>query len=404
MEDIPSLGQIATVEVKLTDELVAEFVRFSGDNNPIHLDDRFAAKRGFEARIVHGMVCSSFISTLIGKYLPGPGAVWTSQTLRFTVPVYVGDTLSIRGEIVTVDRRGRTVFLRVVGSKQTRETVLEGTCEVRLPTTRQHRAAPLPIPAMKVRLNPSNDSRTAVVVGAGGDLGKEITTRLLRDGYRVALAGRDYPTLCSLAETLSAKAGPPDVFAVALDLSDRDSVSHGINTVETEFGNISIVVHAATAPLNSAPLEDLPTHHIIEHVSTQAIGLLNLFQACASGMIERQNGVLIFIGSTVISGKIPKGLAGYAAGKSAASAIVKGIAMEYGPKGIRANIVSPSFLDTNLNSRVTERMKALVAARIPMKRIGKLSEIADAVSFLANDRAKFINGHELIIDGGEILT
>ena len=401
MNTLPSVGQLARVEVSVTKDLVQRFVDFSGDTNPIHLDDKFADQRGYESRIAHGMAYSAFISTLIGKYLPGPGAVWTSQTLRFIAPVYVDDHLIIHGEVLTVDRVARLIRVGLKCIRGSHDIVMEGISEVSLPAVTSSRTDSV---SKKLRdASPTIGEKIALVVGAGGDLGQEIVLKLLKAGYGVALAGRDYRKLKIRAERLSLDFGSK-VIAVQLDVTDLESVRAAVKIIEKELGSIKVVVHAATAPLHAVPLNDLCLSRMTEHLNVQVVGLLNLFKACVPSMIDHRRGVFIFVGSTVASGKLPKGLTGYAAAKSAASTLIKGIAAEYGPRGIRANVVSPSFLETSLNAGISLRAKALIAARIPLRRLGTVSEIADAIEYLAGDRGQFINGHELIIDGGERLT
>src|SRR5271170_5313561 len=109
-EDL-SLGLAETYskEVKNTD--VIGFAEISGDRNPIHLSEHFAAKTVFGGRIAHGLYTASLISAVIGTRLPGPGAIYLSQTLNFRAPVKIGDTVEARVEVVELIERGRRARL-----------------------------------------------------------------------------------------------------------------------------------------------------------------------------------------------------------------------------------------------------------------------------------------------------
>jgi 3-hydroxybutyryl-CoA dehydratase len=96
------VGDQASLKVKVTDQMVRDFAELSGDKNPIHLDEAFAAGTRFKKRIAHGMLTSCFISRLLATDLPGPGAVYLGQTLKFTAPVYIEDEVEITVKITAI--------------------------------------------------------------------------------------------------------------------------------------------------------------------------------------------------------------------------------------------------------------------------------------------------------------
>ena len=111
---------------------VVGFAEISGDRNPIHLSEHFAAKTPFGGRIAHGLYTASLISAVIGTRLPGPGAIYISQTLRFLAPVRIGDDVSASVEIVELVEKGRRAKLRCE-CKVGETLVLEGEAEVKIP-------------------------------------------------------------------------------------------------------------------------------------------------------------------------------------------------------------------------------------------------------------------------------
>jgi 3-hydroxybutyryl-CoA dehydratase len=109
-EDL-TVGQRETLMKTVMDDDVIAFADLSGDRNPVHLSDHFARKTRFGERIVHGLYTASLISTVIGMYLPGPGAVYLSQTLNFRGPVKIGDVITVVVEVVELTEKGRRVRL-----------------------------------------------------------------------------------------------------------------------------------------------------------------------------------------------------------------------------------------------------------------------------------------------------
>ena len=111
LEDLAP-GMTALYAKTVTDADVVLFAGISGDVNPVHLNQEFADRTMFRGRIAHGMLTASFISTVIGTKLPGPGSLYISQTLNFRAPVKIGDTVTARVEIVDIDQARRRVRLR----------------------------------------------------------------------------------------------------------------------------------------------------------------------------------------------------------------------------------------------------------------------------------------------------
>lgn len=99
---MPKVGETASLTLTITDDMVRRFAELSGDSNPVHLDDEYAAKTRFKRRIAHGMLVSSTFSKLAGMQLPGPGTIIVSQETRYKAPCYIGDTVTAQLKIVNV--------------------------------------------------------------------------------------------------------------------------------------------------------------------------------------------------------------------------------------------------------------------------------------------------------------
>jgi 3-hydroxybutyryl-CoA dehydratase len=104
LEDL-AVGMSAEAVHVVTEAAIAAFADVSGDHNPLHLDEAFAAKTPFRGRIAHGMLAGAYISAILGNTLPGPGSIYVSQALRFKRPIRIGDEVTVRAEITAIDER-----------------------------------------------------------------------------------------------------------------------------------------------------------------------------------------------------------------------------------------------------------------------------------------------------------
>jgi 3-hydroxybutyryl-CoA dehydratase len=130
-----NVGQTAEFAKTITETDIALFAGITGDFNPLHVNQQIAEKSRFEGRIAHGMLTASLISTVIGMYLPGPGCVYLGQTLRFTRPVRIGDTITARVEVLEIQAAKRRLRLATTCSNQKGELVLDGEATVMVPET-----------------------------------------------------------------------------------------------------------------------------------------------------------------------------------------------------------------------------------------------------------------------------
>lgn len=125
-------GQHATTTKTFTDDDVERFVAITGDTNPLHVDDAFAARTRFGRRVLHGMLTASLFSTMVGMLIPGRGAVYRSQTLAFLKPVFVGDTVTAHFVVREIDRAKQRLTIDAWIENAAGERVVEGVCEAGL--------------------------------------------------------------------------------------------------------------------------------------------------------------------------------------------------------------------------------------------------------------------------------
>lgn len=126
------VGQKGEFSKTITEYDVYGFAGISGDFNPVHINEIKASESIFTKRIVHGILVLSYVSTVIGMYMPGPGTIYMEQNSRFVKPVYIGDTITASVEIVSINERGHAKLITEVFN-QKNEKVLVGEAVVKLP-------------------------------------------------------------------------------------------------------------------------------------------------------------------------------------------------------------------------------------------------------------------------------
>ena len=126
------VGQHVTLTKTFTADDVQRFIEITGDVNPLHVDEEFAARTRFGRRVLHGMLTASILSTMVGMLLPGTGAIYRSQTIRFLLPVHVGDTVTAHFVITAIDRAKHRLTIDSWIENEEGARVLEGTCEAGL--------------------------------------------------------------------------------------------------------------------------------------------------------------------------------------------------------------------------------------------------------------------------------
>ncbi len=124
------LGQKKTFSEKIDDSIVESFAKISGDFNPLHMDEEYAINTNFGRRVCHGMLLASFFSRLVGMYLPGKNSLYFSQSLNFRNPCFIGDLVTMEGEVIEKKSSLRLITMKTTIHNQSGKCIIDGVAKV----------------------------------------------------------------------------------------------------------------------------------------------------------------------------------------------------------------------------------------------------------------------------------
>ena len=243
-------------------------------------------------------------------------------------------------------------------------------------------------------------NKVAIVTGAGGTVGRDITKSLISEGCIVVINGRDVRKLNSLTREIGEK---NNILTLPGDITKEGDVLNMIDQITNNYNKIDILIN------NAGVIHDPKSFHLTTNdewftlINAHIIGTLQMTKAVLPLMIESREGCIINISSTLATKAIPGvPLSIYGLTKGGIISFTKHLAVEYGQYGIRCNCIVPStirtpFLEPYLSD---ENAKKTLESSFPLQRIGEPSDISNTILFLCSDKAKWITGAKIDIDGG----
>lgn len=372
---------------------IEKFVELTGDDNKLHIDEKFARTTAFKKPVVHGMLGASFISTVIGTKLPGDGALWFSQTLEFLLPVRIGDELTVVAEVIRKNDKEQIIELKTEIFNQNRQIVTKGIAKVKV----IEQQLPEPVQTALEDTVPG----TALVIGGTGGIGMATCLQLAKDGFDIVI---HYHKNKQKAEEIRAQVeaiGQKAIIISADILSDAEIQEMVKRTIRV-FEKIDVLVNCAAAVIPAIKFEDLVWDDYLHQLELNIKSVFSLIKAVSPLMIENGKGKIINIGS-LAADKPNSDWSHYITAKSALVGLTRSLAFELAPKGIRINMVTPGLISTDLTADVPEKTKLITAAQTPLRRLALTADVAGAISFLASPKSNFITGENIRINGGQVM-
>lgn len=238
--------------------------------------------------------------------------------------------------------------------------------------------------------------RVAIITGAANGIGYAAASRFAEEGGKVIIADFN-ETEGSLRQNELLEEGY-DVLFVQVDVSNKESVHRMIETVISKYGKIDILINNAGIT-RDAMLTKMKQEDFQQVLDVNLTGVFNCTQAVVPYMIEQGKGKIISTSSVSgVYGNI--GQTNYAAAKAAIIGMTKTWAKELGRKGINVNAVAPGFTETNMVATVPDKVIESMKTMIPLQRLAKPEDIANAYLFLASDESDYVSGTVLHVDGG----
>lgn len=240
-------------------------------------------------------------------------------------------------------------------------------------------------------------SKSALVTGASRGIGRSIALQLAEEGYNVAV---NYAGSKDKAEAVveEIKAKGVDSFAIQANVANGDEVKAMIKEVVSQFGSVGVLVNNAGITRDNL-LMRMKEQEWDDVIDTNLKGVFNCIQKVTPQMLRQRGGAIINLSSVVGAVGNP-GQANYVATKAGVVGLTKSSARELASRGITVNAVAPGFIVSDMTDALSDELKDQMLEQIPLARFGEDTDIANTVAFLASDKAKYITGQTIHVNGG----
>ena len=243
--------------------------------------------------------------------------------------------------------------------------------------------------------------KVAIVTGSSRGIGRAIAEGLAAHGARVVISSRKQDACDAVAQAINDSHGDERAIAIAASISDKEALQHLVDETRARRGHIDILVCNAASNPYFGPMAGISDEQFRKILDNNVLANHWLVQMVAPEMLERGQGSIIIISS--VGGLTSSTVIGaYNISKAADLQLVRNLAAEFGPKGVRVNAIAPGLVRTDFARTLWENPEILnrVTSVAALKRIGEPHELAGAAVFLASDASSFVTGQTLVVDGG----
>jgi NAD(P)-dependent dehydrogenase (short-subunit alcohol dehydrogenase family) len=245
--------------------------------------------------------------------------------------------------------------------------------------------------------------RTALITGSSRGIGRAIAERMAEAGARVVVSSRKEDACLAVVEAIRKAGG--EAIAIPCNISAKEELAQLVARTREAFGRIDILVCNAAVNPHHGPTQEIPDSAFQKVLDCNIRSNHWLCQMVIPEMAERGDGAVIVVSS--IGGlKGSAALGTYGLSKAADMALVRNLAVEWGPRNVRVNCIAPGLVRTDFARALWENPETydLTVRRYPLRRIGEPDEIAGTAIFLASRAGSFITGQTIVVDGGATIT
>ncbi|QYA43403.1 3-oxoacyl-[acyl-carrier-protein] reductase [Macrococcoides bohemicum] len=241
----------------------------------------------------------------------------------------------------------------------------------------------------------------AIVTGSSRGIGEATAIKLAEDGFDVLV---NYSGNQERAEAVVAKieALGQKAIGVKANVSDAEEVKEMIRIAIENFGSIDVVVNNAGITRDNLTMR-MKAEDFDDVIATNLKGVFNVVQSVTRQMLKQRTGVIINM-SSVVGSLGNAGQANYVASKAGVEGLTKTFAREFASRGVRVNAVAPGFIVSDMTDKLGADLVESMKQQIPLGSLGEVNDIAEAVSFLASNKAKYITGQTLHVNGGMFMN
>lgn len=387
------IGKKISITKKINKSLINQFVKLSGDNNPIHVDDEYAKKTTYKKIVAHGMLSEAFLSTIIGTKLPGKGSLWIEKEVKFIKIVRLDDYITFNAEVVSIDEYNRVAYIDISATNQFGEKVIDSKNKVIISDSCKIAKENKKIIKKSIKKNYKINKKTVLLLGSSGGIGLDAAKTLLKSGYTVYCQYfSDNYFLNKLKKKYKNK-----IFLLKLDIKNQKSLSKFLNEIKKI--NFTHLINCIIPKIYNVPYQDIKKKDFEYYFSGLFYNVIEIINEITKIFIKNDLGNIIDISTIYL--QIPeKNLLPYITYKGAMKHFIKTLSVELSGYNIRSNIITAGVTNTQQTSNMTKKQKMLVSAKTPLKRIANPKDISNALKYLASEESSFVNGANINVDGG----